>query len=53
VTWDQSSIGDPGASQPYKGLATVLAILAAAVAWAAYGLGVALGRFVLPRLRRP
>ena len=53
VTWDQSFVGDPDASESYDGLLTVLAVLAVAVAWAAYGLGVVIGRLVLPRLRRP
>jgi hypothetical protein len=51
VTEDQSFVGEPGASS--EGLLTALAVLAVAAAWAAYGLGVAVGRFILPRLRRP
>jgi hypothetical protein len=53
VTVDQSFVGDPGASESYQGLLTALAVIAVAVAWAAYGLGVAAGRLILPRLRRP
>jgi hypothetical protein len=53
VTEDQSFVGDPGASESYQGLLTLLAIVAVALAWAAYGIGVAAGRFMLPRLRRP
>jgi hypothetical protein len=53
VTVDQSYVEEPGASESYKGVLTVLAVIAVAVAWAAYGLGVAAGRLILPRLRRP
>jgi hypothetical protein len=51
VTEDQSFVGEPDASE--SGLLTALAVIAVAVAWAAYGLGVAVGRLMLPRLRRP
>lgn len=44
---------NPDASECYRGLGTFLAVVAAALAWAAYGIGVAAGRFMLPRLRRP
>jgi hypothetical protein len=53
VTEAQSFVGEPGASESYEGLFTALAVLAVAAAWAAYGLGVAVGRRMLPRLRRP
>ena len=53
VTEDQSTPRLPDASDSYEGLLTLAAILAGAAAWAAYGLGVAVGRLVLPRLRRP
>jgi hypothetical protein len=53
VTVDQSYVEEPGASESYKGVLTVFAVIAVAVAWAAYGLGVAAGRLILPRLRRP
>jgi hypothetical protein len=46
---DRSYECDPGASECYRGLGTFLAIVAAALAWAAYGIGVALGRLMLPR----
>jgi hypothetical protein len=52
VTAAQSSVREPGASEAYDGLFTALAFLAAAVAWAAYCLGVAVGRLLLLRLRR-
>ena len=53
VTEDQGFVGDPSSSESFEGLLTALAVFAVAVAWAAYGLGVALGRLLLPRLRRP
>jgi hypothetical protein len=53
VTEDQSFVGEPDASESYEGWLTALAVIAVAVAWAAYGLGVAAGRLLLPRLRRP
>ena len=53
VTEDQSFVVEPDASESYKGLLTALAVIAVAAAWAAYGLGVFLGRLILPRLRRP
>jgi hypothetical protein len=53
VTWDRSFVGEPGASDSSEDLVTVLAAIAVAAAWAAYGLGVAVGRLMLPRLRRP
>jgi hypothetical protein len=51
ATLDMSSVGAEGPPE-YQGLATALTILAGAAAWAAYGLGVAAGRLVLPRPRR-
>jgi hypothetical protein len=53
VIADQSVPRLEGASESYEGLLTALTIIAAAVAWGVYGLGVALGRLVLPRFRRP
>ena len=53
VTEDQSFVGDPDASESYQGLLTLLAFGAAGLGWAAYGLGVAAGRVMLPRPRRP
>jgi hypothetical protein len=53
VTEDQSFVGEPGASESYEGWLTALAVLAVAAVWAAYGLGVAVWRRMLPRLRRP
>jgi hypothetical protein len=53
VTEDQSFVGEPGASESYEGWLTALAVLAVAAAWAAYGLGVAVWRRMLPRVRRP
>ena len=53
VTEDQSVVREPGASDSWEGVLTALAVLAVAVVWAAYGLGVVLGRLMLPRLRPP
>lgn len=50
---DRSYECSPDASECYSGLLTFLAFTGVALAWAAYGLGVAAGRFMLPRLRRP
>jgi hypothetical protein len=53
ATLDLSYVGDPSSSESYQGFATAFTILAGAAAWAAYGLGVAAGRLVLPRPRPP
>jgi hypothetical protein len=53
VTEDQSFEGEPGASDSWEGVLTAFAVLAVAAAWAVYGLGVVLGRLIVPRLRRP
>ena len=53
VTEDQSYQGDPSASDSWEGVLTMFAVLAFAAAWAVYGLGVVLGRRIMPRLRRP
>jgi hypothetical protein len=52
VTEDESFERDAGASESYEGLLTFLAVVVVAAMWAAYGLGVAVGRVVLFRLRR-
>jgi hypothetical protein len=49
---DRSYECNPDASECYRGLLTFLAFVGVALAWAAYGLGVVAGRFMLPRLRR-
>jgi hypothetical protein len=53
VTEDQSFEGEPGASDSWEGVLTAFAVLAVAAAWAVYGLGIVLGRLIVPRLRRP
>jgi hypothetical protein len=53
VTEDRSIEREPGASDSWEGVLTAFAVLAVAAAWAVYGLGVVLGRLILPRLRRP
>jgi hypothetical protein len=50
---DASMYCDPGGSECYRGLLTMLVLAAAAGAWAAYGIGVALGRLMRPRPLRP
>jgi hypothetical protein len=51
---DASVVCEPGGSECYRGLLTALALTGGAFAWAAYGIGVAAGRFMRPRPpRRP
>jgi hypothetical protein len=50
---DTSMYCGPGDSECHRGLLTMLALFGAALAWAAYGSGVALGRLRRPRPLRP
>jgi hypothetical protein len=52
VIADESVPRLEGTSESYEGLLTALTVIAAAAAWAAYGVAVAVGRLVLPRLSR-
>jgi hypothetical protein len=49
---DSSFECSPDASECYRGLLTLIVVVGVAAAWAAYGIGIAVGRFTLPRLRR-
>jgi hypothetical protein len=53
VLEDRAFQCDPGASDCYKGLLTIMALVAAGFVWAIYGLVVLLVRATRPRLRRP